>query len=151
MLDLYIIRLHLRQCLDAWMGEKQKSRHEQGTMVSYLFCLLPGLHWTVDTHQRNMKYKTHRHTFKCDAFFLLVTQVGPFWPHDDKKTPNIEGLDVVSIETDLMRKGHCQRFFSEKGRRIIRWGVRRGGVRREEKKQFYYPFLYIPLSPPRIF
>lgn len=78
---------------------------------------------------------------QCEMFSYL--QVDQFWPPDDRKTPNIEGLDGVSIETDLMRKGHCQRFSSEKGRRI-----RGGGSQTRTKKSFFiHPFLYIPLPP----
>lgn len=53
-------------------------------------------------------------------------------------TPNIEGLDVVSIETDLMRKGHCQRFFSEKRQK----DYRRGQSDKNKKSSFiihFYP------------
>ena len=57
-------------------------------------------------------------------------------------TPNIEGLDVVSIETDLLRKGHCQRFFSEKRQK----DYRRGAVRQEQKKAV---LLSIFIQPPQ--
>lgn len=72
-----------------------------------------------------------------------LSQVGQFWLPDDRKTPNIEGLDGVSIETDLMRKGHCQRFFSEKGRRIIR-----GGSETRTKKN---PSVFTPPPPNEYF
>lgn len=63
---------------------------------------------------------------------------------DDRKTPNTEGLDDVSIETHPMRKGHCQRFSSEEGRWIIG-----GGSHARTKKHYFIIHFYpsIPLSP----
>lgn len=108
------------------------------TLKSRMFCMVPYLRFLPSRDTRVETWNT-RHT---DTHLNVMhspsqSQVGHFRPPDDKKPPNIEGLDVVSIETDLMRKGHCQVSLRKKQE-----DYRSGGVIQEHKTGLLFIFIH---------